>query len=77
MARLMLIGDVAQVELITDPKDGQVIARCHLHQPRVTTGIGCRWQEQYDDLRDAAEYAADHADTGGGLSSARGEYFGR
>jgi hypothetical protein len=58
MAKLMLIGEVAQVELTSDPEDGQIIATCVIHrQP-------CSWTQQYDDLNDAAEYAQDHADTG-------------
>ena len=65
MARLMLIGEVADVELSTDPEDGQVIARCQGHPKTLTTfGKPCSWTERYDDLGDATEYAADHADTG-------------
>jgi hypothetical protein len=64
MARLVLIGDVAEVELTVDDEDGQVIATCVKHPSdapwRVTSA--CGWTERYDDMRDATEYAADHAD---------------
>lgn len=60
MAKLMLIGDVANVELTVDDEDGQIIAICTLH-PEVSE---CGWTERYDTLRDASEYAADHADRG-------------
>lgn len=60
MAKLMLVGDVADVELTVDDEDGQIIATCESH-PEVSE---CGWTERYDDLRDASEYAADHADTG-------------
>lgn len=63
MAKLMLVGDVAHVELWTDPDDSQIVALCFLHpKVRRDTGDFCTWTERYDDLRDAAEYAADHAD---------------
>jgi hypothetical protein len=67
MAKLMLVGEVAHVELTTDPEDGQVVARCRLHSRYRPDGGGrgrCPWTERYDDLGDAAKYAADHADTG-------------
>lgn len=59
MAKLMLIGETAQVELTTDPEDGQTIATCTSHGFH-----DCDWTERYDTLDDASEYAADHADTG-------------
>jgi hypothetical protein len=61
MAKLMLIGDTADVELTVDDEDGQIIATCVLHSRLLE---GCDWTERYDDLRDASEYAADHADGG-------------
>ena len=67
MARLMLIGEVADIELTTDDADGQVVARCQGHLKTLTTfGEPCDWTERYDDLGDAAAsaYAAAHADTG-------------
>lgn len=66
MARLMLGGDMARVELTTDPEDGQVIARCDEHSPfdgRLAPPGDCSWTERYDTMDDAVEYAADHADT--------------
>ena len=66
MAKLILKGNVADVELISDPVDDQVIALCARHpsdEPWRVTGR-CSWTERYDDLGDATEYAADHADTG-------------
>lgn len=62
MAKLMLIGDVAHVELTTDDEDGQVIATCVKHLGY--EGAPCPWTERYDDKNDATEYAADHADGG-------------
>jgi hypothetical protein len=67
MAKLMLIGNVAHVWLTTDPEDGQIIATC-LHHPSsfpiLQPELRCSWTERYDDLGDASEYAADHADRG-------------
>jgi len=66
MARIILKGNVADVELVTDSEDGQVIAKCVTHD----FGAGgvkageCPWSERYDCMDDATEYAADHADTG-------------
>lgn len=61
MARLVLIGNTAEVELTTDDEDDQVIAVCKTH---FASSWECTWTERYDDLNDATEYAADHADTG-------------
>jgi hypothetical protein len=58
MAKLRLIGDIAQVELTRDDEDGQVIATCILH-PSIRA---CAWTERYDTMDDAVEYAADHVD---------------
>lgn len=63
MAKLMLIGEVAHVELEIVPEDGTVLATCRDH-PEIFDGYGCGWSRNYDDLRDASEYAADHADSG-------------
>lgn len=56
MARLVLIGERAQVELTADQVEGGTIATCLTD--------GCPWTETYDTLDDASEYAADHADRG-------------
>jgi hypothetical protein len=63
MAKVMVIGDVADILLIVDDEDDQVVATCHVHHlaPYVDRA-GCGWTERYDDMRDATEYAADHAD---------------
>jgi|1185.fasta_scaffold1986332_1 nitrous oxidase accessory protein NosD len=63
MAKLILQGNVAQVELTTDDEDDQVVATCIEHQGRYFSDA-CAWTQRYDTLNDAAEYAADHADTG-------------
>ncbi len=67
MAKLILKGDVADVELTTDDEEGQVIATCIAHRPETLTSLrpgACGWTERYDGMDDATEYAADHADTG-------------
>jgi hypothetical protein len=71
MAKLMLIGDVAEVELTSDPDTGGTIATCAEHKGYVFGNIpaypnGCGWTERYDTLDDAEQYASDHADTGRG-----------
>lgn len=66
MAKLMLIGKTAQVELTTDPEDGQTVATClgHVELVKPLVSIGCFWTDRYDTLNDASEYASDHADRG-------------
>jgi hypothetical protein len=65
MAKLILVGDKAHVELTSDPEDSQTIATCFLHPAvRKASGKFCTWTERYDTLDDAANYAADHADRG-------------
>jgi hypothetical protein len=63
MAKLILIGEAADVELTSEPIGG-VTATCVKHPSdsdwRVTSG--CDWTETYDNMNDAAEYAVDHAD---------------
>ena len=63
MAKLVLIGKAACVRLTSDAEDGQVIATCaqHAANGRMAWGNPCGWTERYDNLNDAAEYAADHA----------------
>ena len=52
---------MAQVEIFTDPEDGELIlARCTAH-PFAPL---CRWSERYDTMDDATQYAATHADGG-------------
>jgi len=72
MADLILKGPVAKVQLSIDPSEGTVWAACIKHgeikrPDRLTLkpgDTGCIWIREYDDLRDAVKYAADHADTG-------------
>jgi hypothetical protein len=67
MAKLILHGACADVELTTDPEDGQVIAACVAHcftEDPEDGMVDCSWIKRYDDLNDASEYAADHADRG-------------
>lgn len=63
MARTIIKGDVAEIELTIDDEDGQVIATCVDHQGRWISDA-CKWTERYDTLGRAVEYAADHADRG-------------
>jgi hypothetical protein len=62
MAKLMLIGEVAHVELTSDPEIGQTIATCTGHLFTVAGTPRCTWRVAYATLNDAVEYAADHAD---------------
>jgi len=65
MAKLMVIGEVAQVEITRDPLDGDLTAKCQGHiKPTDTlpTLPACDWSETYDDMNDAVEFASDHAD---------------
>lgn len=67
MAKLILNGTVADVQLTSDPVDGQWIATCVEHSRLGRAGLGisrCPWTDRYDTLNDAAEYASDHADRG-------------
>jgi hypothetical protein len=58
MARILLQGDITNIRLDIDPEEGTVLATCV--EPE------CPWTETYDDLRDATEYAEDHADRAAG-----------
>ena len=61
MARLILRGQVADVELTVEPTEGGVVATCLGHS---VSPMECTWTETYDSMDDATEYAADHADEG-------------
>lgn len=68
MAKLLLRGEIAAVELLRpDPDDEDLIlAKCVKHEAALG-GLpteGCGWSESYDTLDDAAEYAERHADFG-------------
>lgn len=63
----MLIGKMANVELLPDNEDGGTIAYCREHPDfwAKRSGLGeCVWEERFDTMNDATEYAADHADFG-------------
>jgi hypothetical protein len=62
MAKLVLHGEVALVELTSDPEEGETIALCRTH----TGAEECSWTKRYATLDNAADYAADHADYGRG-----------
>lgn len=72
MAKLMLHGEVALVEIISPGSPGNeegelTKAVCRKHTATGQTDVSmysCTWSEEYDTLNDAAEYAADHADRG-------------
>jgi hypothetical protein len=67
VARIMVIGTMAKVELEGEFLDGGVVARCDEHSPsdsRVAPPGACAWTKTYDDWNDATEYAQDHADSG-------------
>lgn len=69
MARIMVVGSCAVVELTVDMLDGGVIAMCAgahspFGPPAIPTPGNCSWTAHYDDWNDATEYAQDHADEG-------------
>lgn len=69
MAKLMLIGPMATLEILTDPDDPDLtLARCEEHSTcdgRLAPPGNCDWRERYDTTDDAWQYAARHADEGG------------
>lgn len=65
MAKLMLVGPAAEIELTWNEEAEAWEATCVVHHyTRNSRHPGCGWTEQYDTLDDASEYAADHADRG-------------
>lgn len=59
MARLMVIGTIAQVEILTDPYDEEVLlAVCRQHKGV----IGSDFRERFDTTDDAWQAAQQHAD---------------
>ncbi len=65
MAKLILHGNVADVEILTDPEDEElVLARCigsgH-HDPAASF---CGWSDQFDTTGDAIWSGESHADHG-------------
>lgn len=62
MARILVQGSYATVELT-----GGIIATCVGHRPTTPTSLrsgACDWTATYDDMNDATEYSAGHADKG-------------
>jgi hypothetical protein len=67
MARILVQGPWATVELTRDPEEDQVIATCvdhSLSDGRLFPAGNCDWTATCDDMGDATEYSSDHADTG-------------
>lgn len=72
MAKLILKGKIANVELSRSDTVDLVWATCVKHRgvkrPKITNWEydepGCTWIKEYGSLDEAAEHAADHADTG-------------
>lgn len=65
MARLMVIGDVAQVEILTDPEDEELmLAKCEAHAKFSGTMVlpACEYTERFDTTDDAQAAAEQHAD---------------
>lgn len=64
MAKLILEGRMARVELLPYPDDQELtMARC-INHGHFAWSEPCTWWETYDTTDDAVQYAADHADTG-------------
>lgn len=60
---LFLVGRKHTIEFTINDEDGGVDARCRGAQVGFQHGKNwCDWTENYDDLRDAYEYASSHAD---------------
>lgn len=68
MARLILHGRRADVELAPDHEDDQTVhATCVAHWLTRDPEDGmdpCSWTKQYDTMSDATDFASDHADEG-------------
>lgn len=67
MAQLLLVGPFATVELTRYASEDGVYATCvkhSSHDVRIAPADACDWVRHYDDMHDATEYAADHADKG-------------
>jgi hypothetical protein len=67
MARVIVSGPHAKVDLTVEPTEGGVIATCVGHTDSdgwPARASACDWTATYDTMDDATEYAADHADRG-------------
>jgi hypothetical protein len=65
MAKLMLIGNTAKVEITRDPLDGDLTATCVEHSKsdgRKFPAGNCDWSETYDDLSYSVVISEEHAD---------------
>lgn len=63
---LFLVGRKHTIEFTINDEDGGVDAMCRGAQVDFQHGknwCDAHWTAKYDDLRDAYEYASDHADT--------------
>lgn len=71
MAKLMVVGKLAQVELTDDPETGYVTASCVLHDAKHLRSLGlkggwCKWTADYGTYDDALRSpdVERHADEG-------------
>ncbi len=64
MAKLMVIGEAATVEILTDPHDEELLlAKCRKHNGRGKWAEGlCNYGENFDTTDDAWQAAQQHAD---------------
>lgn len=64
MAKVMVIGETAQVEILADPIDEEVVlALCVRHNERsMGMPIDCNWNTPFDTTDDAIAGAEQHAD---------------
>jgi len=68
MAKLMLIGEQARVEILPDPEDEELIlVRCAGHSGEVGYHVpACGWSDRHDTTDDAIADGEQHADYGRG-----------
>lgn len=66
MAKVLVIGSMAQVEILTDPEDEElVLAKCDDHSVfdgRLAPPGDCSWEDRFDSTDDAIAGAEQHAD---------------
>jgi hypothetical protein len=65
MAKLMVLGTAAQVEILTDPEDEELMMAVCSRHPRAYAEIGrlCTWRDYFDTTDDAWQAAEQHADS--------------
>jgi hypothetical protein len=71
MAKLMVIGNMAHVEILTDPEDEEVVlAQCvrHLRHPNLSATKFCPWEQRYlyGGMGEAVNSASVHRHADGG-----------